>query len=264
MSWKPSSGSSAKRKTDRPDDEREFADLGQASRNGQRDAGRVPGDDHDHELRHELHRDDQEQDGQDRQGIREDVDRVEQHPDRHEEQHGEGIAERERVRGRLVAHVRFAHDQAGEERAERERHPEHRRRDERDAQGDRKHGQREQLPRALPSDDQQQPRHDASARDDHDDGEHRGLPDGEDDGHERIAGGGPTDAFAAKERRDRGKEHEDEDRQEVLDDQPADRDPALRCLELVAVRQRSQEHDRARDRQREAEHEPAAQAPAEG
>ena len=68
---------------------------------------------------------------------------------------------------------------------------------------------------------------------------------------------------AAEERRDRREQHEDDDRHEVLDDQPADRDPALGGVELAAVRERPQQDDRAGDRQRQPEDEPATDPPAE-
>ena len=77
--------------------------------------------------------------------MRDEIRRVEQHPDRHEEQDGERVAQGQGVRGGLVAQVRLADDRAGEERAERERHAEDRRRDERDPERDREDRQREQL-----------------------------------------------------------------------------------------------------------------------
>ena len=46
---------------------------------------------------------------------------IEQHPDRHEEEDGERIAQRQGVGRGLVAHVGFADHRAGEERPERER-----------------------------------------------------------------------------------------------------------------------------------------------
>ena len=74
--------------------------------------------------------------------------RVEQHPDRHEEQHREGVAQRQRVLGGPVADRRLVEHHAGEERAERERDAEQRVRGERDPDRDRQHRQREQLARA--------------------------------------------------------------------------------------------------------------------
>ena len=135
----------AQGQADRPDDERELADLGEPGGHGQGDPRRVAGEGDDHELRGGLGQDDERQHGQHRQRVRDQVGRVEQHADRHEEQDGEGVTQRERVGRRLVAHVRLAHDDAGEERAEREGDTEHARCDEGDAQGDGQDGEREQL-----------------------------------------------------------------------------------------------------------------------
>ena len=66
-----------------------------------------------------------------------------------------------------------------------------------------------------------------------------------------------------EERREGRQEDEHEDGEEVLDDQPADGDVALRRVELVAVAQRPDQDDGARHRDGEAEDEPAADAPAE-
>ena len=68
----------------------------------------------------------------------------------------------------------------------------------------------------------------------------------------------------AEERCDRRQQDDqDDDRHEVLDDQPADRDPALGRVELAAIGDRPEQDDRARDRQRQAEDEAAAHPPAE-
>ena len=68
-------------------------------------------------------------------------------PDRHEEQHRERVAHRQRVRGGAQAVVRAADDHAGQERAERHRHAEDLRGSDRDAERDHQHRQREQLAR---------------------------------------------------------------------------------------------------------------------
>ena len=62
---------------------------------------------------------------------------------------------------------------------------------------------------------------------------------------------------------ERRQQHEREDHREVLDDQPADGDAAALGLDQAALLQRAQQHDRAGDRQREAEHEARADRPAE-
>ena len=164
-----------------------------------------------------------------------------------------------------MTHVRLADDESRKKRAERERHAEDGRCHEGDPERDGEHGEREQLARSLPRHDEQQPGHEASSNDDHDHGEHRGLGQGERDRREGIdtaAGRAASGGVAAQERGDGRQQHEDEDRQEVLDDQPTDRDPALWRVELVAVRECAQQHDGARDRERQAEHEPATHAPA--
>ena len=56
-----------------------------------------------------------------------------------EEQHGERVLQRQRVRRGLVAEVGFADHHAGEERAERERHAEQHGGADGDAEGDREH-----------------------------------------------------------------------------------------------------------------------------
>ncbi len=65
---------------------------------------------------------------------------------------------------------------------------------------------------------------------------------------------------AAKER---GKQHQHEDGEQVLDHQPADGDVAGFGVELVVVGQHANQHDGARDGQRHPEHEPRGPAPAE-
>ena len=68
---------------------------------------------------------------------------------------------------------------------------------------------------------------------------------------------------SAQERGDGREEHQHDDRQQVLDDQPADRDPTLGGVQLVAVGQGAQDDDGAGDRDRQAEDEAATQAPAQ-
>ena len=100
----------------------------------------------DAECRKRLDEDDQDQHRHDGERVREEHSRVEEHPDRHEEQHGEGVTQWKGVGGRLMTHVRLAHDETGQECAEREGHTEDRRRGVGDPERDRKDRQREQLP----------------------------------------------------------------------------------------------------------------------
>ena len=98
---------------------------------------------------------------------------IEQHSHRHEEQHGEGVLERQRVVAGLVRQLRFRQDHAGEERAERERHAERGRRAVGDAERDGQHAQREQFARAGARDALQQPGHDTRADHQRQHDEHR-------------------------------------------------------------------------------------------
>ena len=102
------------------------------------------------------------------QALLDQADRVEQHADRDEEQHREGVAQRQRFLGRAVAELGFAHDHAGEEGAERQRHAEQLCRAEGDAERDRQHRQPEQLARAGMGDVVQDPGDDPPADDQHD------------------------------------------------------------------------------------------------
>ncbi len=71
--------------------------------------------------------------------------RIEQHADRDEEQHGEGIAQGQRLGGRLLAEARFAEQHAGEEGAEGERGAEQFGGDVGHAERNREHRKPEQL-----------------------------------------------------------------------------------------------------------------------
>ena len=190
--------------------------------------------------------------------------RVEQHADRDEEQHREGIAQRQRLLRRALAQLRFAQDHAGEEGAERERDVEQRRRAEGDAERDRQHGQAEQLARAGMRDVVQDPRDHPPADHQHDRDEGRDLADRDQRAAATSAAMRRRAAPAAQRcRRQRRQQHQRQDHREVLDDQPADRDAAALGLEQPALLQGAQQHHRAGDRQREAEDEAGADRPAE-
>ena len=158
------------------EDEGELADLREARRDHQRRADRMAERDDDQECRNRLADDDDEEGREDRPGVVEQAGRVEQHADRDEEQHREGVAQRQRFLGRAVAELGFAHDHAGEEGAERQRHAEEMRSSEGDAERDRKHREAEQLARAGMRDVVQDPRDDPPADDQHqrDEGGHLG------------------------------------------------------------------------------------------
>ena len=245
-------------------DERELADLGETGADRQRHPHRVAEQRDDRELDEGLGDDDEDDDRRDGQRHLDQGRRIEQHPDRHEEEDGERIAQRQGVGRGLVAHVGFADHRAGQERSEGERDAEHRRRQEGEPDRDGEHGQREQLLRALVRDEGQEARHETGAGDDHDDHEEGGLAERQGDVAEGAEAIGRCLVGPAEERRDRRQQDEDDDRHQVLDDQPADRDPALRRVELAAIGDRPEQDDRARDRQRQPEHQSPADPPAEG
>ena len=67
---------------------------------------------------------------------------------------------------------------------------------------------------------------------------------------------------AGRLREDRRHQHQHEHREQILDDQPADRDVPGRRVQLAVVREHADEDHGARDRQRHAEDDAGAQAPA--
>ena len=148
---------------------------------------------------------------------------IDEHPDRHEEQDREQVAERDDLGGGLVGDVRLRDDDPGDERAERQRQPEHGARDERGEERGRDDGQQEQLARALPRHRPQDPRHDPGPDEVGEREEERRLAQGEEQ---------RTDHVAAGQRRQRDDER---DRDQVLDDRPADRHAAVERVELAPV-----------------------------
>ena len=96
----------------------------------------MPEQPHDGERGDRLAEDDDGHRRQHGQRIAHEDHRIEQHADRDEEQHGEGVAQRQRLGGGLLAERRLAQDHAGEKGAERERHVEQLRRAEGDAERD--------------------------------------------------------------------------------------------------------------------------------
>ena len=81
----------AERQAQRSDDERELADLSEPGGNREGDPRRVSGNEDDGERYEWLRDHDQGDDGHDGERAGDQVRRVEQHPDRHEEQHGERV-----------------------------------------------------------------------------------------------------------------------------------------------------------------------------
>ena len=181
---------------------------------------------------------------------------VEQHPDGDEEERREDVAERRHVGGRLRPEPRLADDEPGEERAERDRHGEDLGREERDAERDDEHRQREELGRAGASDAFHRRRDEAAAHQPDERGEDRCLAERE---AERTRDAGRVAAL----RRERRQHHQREHREQVLDDQPADRDVAVARAEAVLRDQHAHQHHGARHGERHAEHHAGGVRPAE-
>ncbi len=120
----------------------------------------------------------------------------------------------------------------------------------------------------------QRERNEAAADDEHEADEQRDLDhcDAEDAGHAQIGAErtlrlqpttGSVAVVAAGGGGQRRDQHEREDHCEVFDDEPADGDAAALALDHVTVLQRLDQHHRGGHREREAEHEAAADVPAQ-
>ena len=120
-------------------------------------------------------------------GSRSTIGGVDQHADRNEEQHGEGVAQGQRFLRRALAELGFAQDHAGEEGAERERHVEQDARAESDAERDGQHAKPEQLARPRVHDSVQDPGDHALADHQHHGDEGCNLAEGDQDGQDQRA-----------------------------------------------------------------------------
>ena len=127
-----------------------------------------------------------------------------------------------------------------------------------DAEGHAEDGQGEQLPRPGGGHAVQQPG-DEPSPDDERQGHHRGEL-----GHGDPEAGGDPPAPALARAEDGRQQHEHEDREEVLDDEPADGDVPGRRVQVAVVGEDADEDDRARDRDRHAEDDAGRPAPPEG
>ena len=116
----------------------------------------------------------------------------------------------------------------------------------------RDHGQQEQLARTLPRHRPQDPRHDAGPDEVRQREEQRSLAQCEEQG---------TDHIPACQRRQRDDER---DRDQVLDDRPADRHAAVERVELAPVDQRLDDDEGRRDRQARADDQGGARFDAHG
>ena len=186
--------------------------------------------------------------------------RVEQHADGDEEQHREGVAQRQRLLGGALAERAFAQHHAGEEGAQREGGIEQLGGGEGHAQRDGIDGQAKQLTRAGVGCVVHHPGDDAPAAHQHERDEGGDL--GERDGHRQadLAGRGTAGAGGGG---DGGQQHQGDDHHQILHHQPTDRDAAAIGVQDAALLQGADEDDGAGDGEGEAEDEPRGPAPAQ-
>jgi hypothetical protein len=197
------------------EDEGELADRGQRRRHRHRGAGGSAPHEHDRRRRNRLGQEHDGQRGRRQPRAADHRERIEEHAHRHEEEHGEGVAHRQRVGRRPQAQVAPPHDGARQEGPQRHRHAEEPRRPHRDAQRHDEDGEREQLARPRGGHAVEEPGDHAAPDDD----DQRRQP----DDLRGRRGDGPGDlprpAPAAEHRR---QDHEGRDGEDVLDDDPAD------------------------------------------
>jgi hypothetical protein len=126
--------------------EREFTDLSQAHRNRQRRLRRMAERANDQEGRDRLAQYDDHDRREQLDRLLHDGGRVEEHAHGHEEEHCEGVAQRQRLLGGAAAERCLAQDHPGEKCAQRKGDIEDERCSERDAERNREHRQAEELP----------------------------------------------------------------------------------------------------------------------
>ena len=171
----PFRGEDAELAVDLREDERELADLGEASADDERGPDGVAEGQDDARRHKPLADHDQRDDRRDEERLADDERRIEEHADRNEEEHREGVAQRQRLGGGLMAEVGFADRDAREERAERERDLERERGHHRDAERHDEDRKREELAVTGPRDLLEKPRDHARADRDHEDAEEGDL-----------------------------------------------------------------------------------------
>ena len=241
MSWKPSGGSRPEGQAERPEDERELADLGEADRDRQGDP--QPGSRTTRRSTNfaiGLPKTTSTPGGDRQRHARRGTAGSSEHADRHEEQHGEGVAQRQGIGRGLVAQVDSPTTAPARKAPSANETPKTVGRHVRDPERDGEHRQGEQLA-SSPRSGTRFSSHGTSRASghDHDDREEAALPRPRAtlaEGPEELSVG--RRGRAAEERRDGREQDEDDDRHEVLDDEPADGDPALGRVELATVRDR--------------------------
>ena len=184
--------------------------------------------------------------------------RIEKHPDRHEEEDGEGVAHGECFRCGAEAEFRAAHRHAREESTQGHRHAEEPVRRRGNANGHDQDREGEKLAGVSRGDVPQEPRDDPPADDQHGPGQGDDLH----RGHGRQGGDPASAPFSPAEQ---GRhENEDEHGEDVLDHQPPHGGVAEGRVQFVAVAEHPCKHDGAGDRHREPEGHRRRQRPAHG
>ena len=222
---------------------------------------------HDQERGERFSDDDDKKGRYQRPRVADHAERVEQHSDRHEEQHGKGIAQRQRFLRRARTERRFPQHHPGKERAQRQRHIEQLGRSECDAERNRQHGEPEQFARSRVRNVMQDPRDQPSSHDQHERDEQRDL-----DGRQQQDTPEPEFEVGAEQGdrcgdvpglqiRKRWNQDEREHHGQVFDDQPADGDAAASRLHQAALLQRAEQNDGTGHRQRQSEDKALADLP---
>ena len=198
---------------------------------------------------------DDEQHGEDgERGLDDDVP-VKEHAHADEEEHGEGVLERERFGGRPVGEFRLAHHHACEEGAEGEAHVEDGGGAVGDANGCGKHEEREELAGARAGNLSHDPREDAAADEHHHGDEGDDVADRDGDLDRNVLTRNAWRGVGAEKAGERRQKHEDKHGGDVLDDEPADGDLAVHALQDSSHFKRLEKHDRRCTREAHAEHE---------
>jgi len=225
----------------------------------------MPEGENDQQRRQRLADDDDEADRDHGPEVAEDDGRIEQHADRDEEQHREGVAQRQGFLGGAMAQLRFGQDHPGEERAERKGYVEELRRAVGNAQRDREHGQPKQLLRTRMGDVMEEPGDHPAPDHEHDRHEGRHLAEGDGKRPQQFFGAhghGHTVGLIAQEAGHGRQQDEGEHHRQILDNQPADGDAPALGLDQPAFLKRAEEHDRTGDRKRQTEDETRPHRPA--
>ena len=234
------------------DDKRELTDLAEPGRHDKRRARRIGKREADDRPEYRFADNDERREGCHLTPVREQVAGIHQHAHRHEEEHRERLAEREEVGVDLMAEWRLADDHAGDERAERERHAEQRRRGERDAQRRGQRHEHEQLARPAGGHCLEHGGDDAVPDKQHQGNEEQRTPHAQ-CRHEPIA--------RSFWRRQCRQQHENGDRGEILEDQPADGDAPVQGVECADVHQSAKQHDGAGHRDRDSQYQRRSRRP---